>query len=72
MIRRLVTLISSQAALLAQAEASLKQAMSASKTAKNLISQQGEVAENKSNEAHDKEVIYLLVYRHYAVLHKYV
>ncbi|KAF2878942.1 hypothetical protein ILUMI_27215 [Ignelater luminosus] len=55
-IRRLVTLISSQAALLAQAEAALKQAQGASATARSLLSQRNEVTQNESNEAHDKEV----------------
>jgi len=55
-IRRLVTLISSQAALLAQAEAALQQAKGASSAARSLLSQRGEVAQNESNEAHDKQV----------------
>jgi len=55
-IRRLVTLISSQAALLAQAEAALKQAQGASNTARSLMSQRNEVTQNESNEAHDNEV----------------
>nr|QBH73435.1 bcr-associated protein [Nicoletia phytophila] len=59
-IRRLVTLISSQANLLAQHEAAMKQAESASNTARNLMSQNqarsGEAAQNVTNEAHDKEV----------------
>ncbi|KAK9888608.1 hypothetical protein WA026_000840 [Henosepilachna vigintioctopunctata] len=55
-IRRLVMLISSQAALLAQSEASMKQALSASATAKKLLADQGEIKDNASNEAHDKEV----------------
>lgn len=57
-IRRLVTLISEQAVLLAQSEAALKQAQSATSTANTLLSQKGsgEVAQNSSNEAHDKEV----------------
>jgi len=57
-IRRLITLISDQAVLLAQSEAAMKQAQSATSTAKSLLSQKGsgEVAQNSSNEAHDKEV----------------
>ncbi|CAH1372303.1 hypothetical protein MTP99_013796 [Tenebrio molitor] len=55
-IRRLVILISSQAALLAQSEASMRQAQSATTAAKSLLAQRGEIAQNDSNEAHDKEV----------------
>ncbi|XP_044752924.1 B-cell receptor-associated protein 31 [Coccinella septempunctata] len=55
-IRRLVMLISSQAALLAQSEASMKQAQSASAAAKSYLKQQGDIKENLSNEAHDKEI----------------
>ncbi|KAG8296621.1 B-cell receptor-associated protein 31 [Homalodisca vitripennis] len=57
-IRRLVSLISQQAVLLAQSEAAMKQAQSATTTARSLLSQKGsgEVAQNSSNEAHDKEV----------------
>lgn len=55
-IRRLVTLISSQAALLAQSEASMRQAQSATTAAKSLLAQRGEIQENDSNEAHDKQV----------------
>lgn len=57
-IRRLIILISDQAVLLAQSEAALKQAQSATSTAKELMSRKGsgEVAQNSSNEAHDKEV----------------
>lgn len=57
-IRRLITLISQQATLLAQSEAAMKQAQSATSTAKSLLSQKGsgEIAQNSSNEAHDKEV----------------
>lgn len=60
-IRRLVTLISSQAALLAQSEASMRQAVSASTAAKTLLAQRGsgEIAQNDSNEAHDKQVCVL-------------
>lgn len=67
MIRRLVTLISSQAALLAQSEAAMKQAESASTAAKSLLAQRGEIAQNTSNEAHDKEVscfIYSITYKY--------
>lgn len=57
-IRRLVSLISEQAQLLAQCEAAMKQAQSATSTAKQLLSQKGgeSSAQNSSNEAHDKEV----------------
>lgn len=56
-IRRLVLLISSQAGLLAQSEASMRQAESATTAAKSLLAQQrGESEQNDSNEAHDKEV----------------
>ncbi|XP_044269465.1 B-cell receptor-associated protein 31 isoform X2 [Tribolium madens] len=55
-IRRLVILISSQAALLAQSEASMRQAQSATTAAKSLLAQRGEIAQNDSNEAHDKEI----------------
>ncbi|XP_043269354.1 B-cell receptor-associated protein 31 isoform X2 [Venturia canescens] len=60
-IRRLVTLISTQATLLAQSEAALRQAESATTTAKTLISEKesGEVAQNDSNEAHDKVAVEL-------------
>ncbi|XP_076161421.1 B-cell receptor-associated protein 31-like [Ptiloglossa arizonensis] len=55
-IRRLVILISSQATLLAQSVAAMRQAQSATTTAKSLLSQKtvGESAQNDSNEAHDK------------------
>ncbi|XP_076759118.1 B-cell receptor-associated protein 31-like [Xylocopa sonorina] len=55
-IRRLVILISAQATLLAQNEAAMRQAQSATTTAKSLLSQKaiGESAQNDSNEAHDK------------------
>lgn len=49
-IRRLVILISSQAALLAQSEAAMKQAQSATTAAKSLLSQRGELSDNKTNE----------------------
>lgn len=55
-IRRLVTLISAQATLLAQSEASMKQAQSATTAAKNLLQKSGENAQNDSNEIHDKVV----------------
>ncbi|KAF5282462.1 hypothetical protein FQA39_LY17577 [Lamprigera yunnana] len=55
-IRRLVTLISSQAALLAQSEAALKQAQSATTAARSMMKQTGEMAQNESNEQHDKAV----------------
>lgn len=57
-IRRLVILISDQAVLLAQSEAAMRQAQSASSAAKSLLAQRGagEVAQNNSNEAHDQEV----------------
>ncbi|XP_046733704.1 B-cell receptor-associated protein 31 [Diprion similis] len=57
-IRRLVTLISAQATLLAQSEAAMRQAVSATTTAKSLLAQKssGESAQNDSNEAHDKAV----------------
>lgn len=57
-IRRLVTLISTQATLLAQNEAAMRQAQSATSTARSLLSQRtaGESAQNDSNEAHDKVV----------------
>ncbi|XP_014470391.1 PREDICTED: B-cell receptor-associated protein 31 [Dinoponera quadriceps] len=57
-IRRLVLLISIQASLLAQNEAAMRQAQSATTTARSLLSQRtiGESAQNDSNEAHDKAV----------------
>lgn len=55
-IKRLVTLISSLATMQAQSEAALKQAASASTTARDLITQKGIAAQNSSNEAHDEEV----------------
>jgi B-cell receptor-associated protein 31 len=57
-IRRLVLLISIQANLLAQNEAAMRQAQSATTTARSLLSQRtiGESAQNDSNEAHDKAV----------------
>lgn len=41
---------------MAQSEAAMKQAESASTAAKSLLAQRGEIAQNTSNEAHDKEV----------------
>ena len=55
-IRRLVILISMQATLLAQSEASMKQAQSATSAARNLLQKSGESAQNDSNEVHDKVV----------------
>lgn len=58
-IRQLVKLISKQAVLLAENEAILKQAKSATTTARNLMksgSGSGETAENVSNENHQKEI----------------
>ncbi|KAL7300694.1 B-cell receptor-associated protein 31 [Trichogramma pretiosum] len=55
-IRRLVLLISTQATLMAQNEASMKQAQSATSAARNLLQKSGESAQNDSNEVHDKVV----------------
>lgn len=55
-IRRLVILISAQANLQAQSEASMRQAQSATTAAKSLLAQKGENVQNESNEAHEKEV----------------
>ncbi|XP_066260375.1 B-cell receptor-associated protein 31 [Euwallacea similis] len=55
-IRRLVILISSQAALLAQSAASMAQAQSATNAARSLLAKSGEIQQNNTNEAHDKEV----------------
>ncbi|XP_054016334.1 B-cell receptor-associated protein 31 [Hylaeus anthracinus] len=57
-IRRLVTLISTQATLLAQSEAAMRQAQSATTTARSLLSQKTveESAQNDSNQAHNKAV----------------
>lgn len=52
-IRRLVILISTQATLLAQSEASMRQAQSASNAARTLLSQQ-KTAETAAAEADDK------------------
>lgn len=57
-IRRLVILISNQANLQAQSEASMRQAQSATTAAKSLLAQKGEKAQNENNEAHEKEVGY--------------
>ncbi|KAK6633823.1 hypothetical protein RUM43_001416 [Polyplax serrata] len=59
-IRRLCSLISSLAHMEAQSEAAMKQAASATSTARDLLAQGGMAAENSSNEAHDKEVKSLL------------
>ncbi|XP_044736129.1 B-cell receptor-associated protein 31 isoform X4 [Chrysoperla carnea] len=56
-IRRLILLISTQASLLAQAEASMRQAQNASTAARTLMAQHGEEAQNSSNEAHVKGLI---------------
>lgn len=56
MIRRLVTLISSQASLMAQSAASMAQAQSATTAARSLLAKSGESQQNDTNEAHDKEV----------------
>lgn len=55
-IRRLVLLISQQATLQAQSEASMRQAQSATTAAKSLLAQRGEEAQNESNEAHDQKI----------------
>lgn len=55
-IRRLVILISAQATLIAQSEASMKQAQSATTAARSLLQKSGESAQNDSNEVHDKAV----------------
>lgn len=49
-------MISEQATLQAQSEASMRQAQSATTAAKSLLAQRGEVEQNESNEAHDQEV----------------
>lgn len=61
-IRRLVILISNQANLQAQSEASMRQAQSATTAAKSLLAQKKEVADNESNEAHDEEVRFIIIY----------
>lgn len=48
-IRRLVTLISEQASLLANSEASMKQAQSATATARTLLAQQGDSGKKEAN-----------------------
>lgn len=60
-IRRLVTLISTQATLAAQGEAAMRQAQSATTTARNLLNEknEGESAQNNSNEAYDKAALEL-------------
>lgn len=57
-VRRLVSLISTQATLLAQCEAAVAQAKSATTAARDLMTQKssGEAAQNSTNEAHDKEI----------------
>lgn len=49
-IRRLVTLISEQAVMLANSEASIKQAQSATATARTLLAQQGDSKKEANNE----------------------
>lgn len=49
-IRRLVTLISEQAVMLANSEASMKQAQSATATARTLLAQQGDSKKEANNE----------------------
>lgn len=56
-IRRLVTLISTQATLLAQSEASIRQAQSASQAARSLLSQQKTNDEKSETEASDDKVL---------------
>lgn len=57
-IRRLVTLISAQATLLAQAEANMRQAQSATIAARSLLAEKGagEAAQNDSNETYTREI----------------
>lgn len=50
-IRRLALLISTQAQLLAENQAALQQARSATTTARNMMVGKGEEAQNNSNEA---------------------
>lgn len=54
----LVSLITTQATLLAQCEAAMAQAKSATTAAKDLMTQKGsgEAAQNSTNEAHDKQI----------------
>lgn len=60
-IRRLVTLISGQATLMAEREAALKQAQSATTTARQLINDGARVEadQNSTNEAHQDEIVKL-------------
>lgn len=51
-IQRLVSLISAQASLLAENEATMKQAKSASSVAQSYIQKSGEKSQNDTNEAH--------------------
>lgn len=53
-IRRIANLISVQAQLMAENEAALKQARSATTTARNMMVGKGEEAQNTSNEASDQ------------------
>jgi B-cell receptor-associated protein 31 len=53
-IRRLVTLISTQATLVAQAEASMKQAQSATATARTLLAQKDGTGDAKKTEGKDE------------------
>ncbi|XP_397055.1 B-cell receptor-associated protein 31 [Apis mellifera] len=55
-IQRLVILISTQATLLAQNEAAIRQAQSATTTAKQLLSQKTESTQNDLNEVHNEEI----------------
>ncbi|XP_073985774.1 B-cell receptor-associated protein 31 [Rhodnius prolixus] len=57
-IRRLISLISAQATLMSDNEAIMKQAKSATHTARNLLAAQGsgEAAQNSSNEAHQQAI----------------
>ncbi|KAF4533178.1 hypothetical protein B566_EDAN001720 [Ephemera danica] len=60
-IRRLVSLISSHATLVAQSEAAMRQAMSATTAAQSMLSgaqqqRAGEAAQNDTNEAQDMEI----------------
>ncbi|GJQ79025.1 hypothetical protein Trydic_g186 [Trypoxylus dichotomus] len=54
-IRRLVTLISSQAALLAQSEAAMRQAQSASTAARTLLQKGEQEYQNEKNESQSKD-----------------
>lgn len=57
-VRRLISLITTQATLLAECEAAMAQAKSATTAARDLMTQKssGEAAQNSTNEAHDKEI----------------